>query len=399
MSEYGRIDDDGTVVVVTDGVERVVGSWQAGTREEGLAFYTGRYDQLAADVRLLEKRVELPTVDPRTVGDAATTLQTSLADAAAIGDLAALDRRLAAVVERAQARKAERAQARAEERSKAADAKRAIVAEATELAGSDRWKVTGERFRALVEAWSGIRGVERSVDTALWKEFSAARRSFDARRRAHFAALDEESKAAGARKEELVRRAEKLTGSDDWAATAREFRDLMTQWKAAGRARRSADDELWARFKAAQDGFFARRSEVFSARDSEQAANLETKQALLAEAEGIDPVADPTGAKRRLRQIGEKWDAIGHVPRDARAGLEQRFAAAERRVRDAGAAAASHVVVTDSPIVVRLRESLTKLESRLERARSGGDDRLATETEAAITTQREWLEQAERSGR
>jgi hypothetical protein len=64
-------------------------------------------------------------------------------------------------------------------------------------------------------------------------------------------------------------------------------------------------------------------------------------------------------------------------------------------VRDAGA---THrpVTVTESPLVIRLRESVQKLEARLQRARAAGDTRLADETEAALATQREWLAQAER---
>jgi hypothetical protein len=77
--------------------------------------------------------------------------------------------------------------------------------------------------------------------------------------------------------------------------------------------------------------------------------------------------------------------------------LEQRLAAVEQKVREAGSGA-RHVVATESPLVVRLRESVTKLEARLARARNSGDDKLAAETETALTTQREWLAQAERSG-
>ena len=48
--------------------------------------------------------------------------------------------------------------------------------------------------------------------------------------------------------------------------------------------------------------------------------------------------------------------------------------------------------------MIRLRESVGKLEARLERARAAGDDKLASETEASLTTQREWLAQAEVGG-
>jgi hypothetical protein len=38
-SPWGRIADDGTVYVRDGDGERVIGSWHAGTAEEGLAFY------------------------------------------------------------------------------------------------------------------------------------------------------------------------------------------------------------------------------------------------------------------------------------------------------------------------------------------------------------------------
>jgi hypothetical protein len=79
------------------------------------------------------------------------------------------------------------------------------------------------------------------------------------------------------------------------------------------------------------------------------------------------------------------------------ASLDNRLAAVEQRVRDAGAAKRP-MTVSESPLVVRLRESVDKLEARLQRARAAGDDRLVRETETALTTQRAWLAQAERSG-
>jgi hypothetical protein len=170
----------------------------------------------------------------------------------------------------------------------------------------------------------------------------------------------------------------------------------MTEWKAAGRAPRETDDALWERFKAAQDAFFAKRSEVFSARDSEQAANLEAKRALIAEAQSLDAKADPDGARKRLRSIHDRWEKIGHVPRDAKDKLEDQLGAIERTIRDT-TSSSRVVTVTESPLVIRLRESVQKLEARLGRAQQAGNAKLAAETEDALKTQREWLAQAESS--
>jgi hypothetical protein len=394
-SEWGRIDTDGSVYLRTPEGERLIGSWQAGSPEEGIAFYTKRYDDLAADVTLLEARATAPSADPSAVREAATKLAGTVTDAAALGDLAGLNGRLDGVVAKADERLAERAAERARAAEAAVERKRGLVAEAEKLAKSDSWKAGSERFRAIVDEWKTIR-IDRKTDSALWESFAAARRSFDVRRRTHFAELDAAREAATERKAKLATEAEKLVDSSEWAATAKRFRDLMTEWKAAGRATREADDELWQRFKTAQDAFFARRSDVFSARDDELAANLAVKRELLAEAGRLDANADPDGARKRLKSILDRWEKVGHVPRDDKDKLERELGDIERSIRDS-ASAARKVAVSESPLVIRLRESVEKLQARLERARTAGDHKLVAETEEALTTQRQWLDQAEAS--
>jgi chromosome segregation ATPase len=376
---WGRIADDGTVYVRSGDGEREIGSWQAGTREEGLAYYALRYDDLAAEVGIVEARIETASVDARTVEAAARKLKDSLPTASVIGDLADLDRRLEAVLSKVEAKRAEVAAARAAASTAAADRKRALVAEAQSLAGSTDWRATGDRYRAIVEEWKSIRGVDRKTDSELWEQLSTARREFDRNRRNHFAELDKQRSQSASTKEQLAVEAEKLAESDDWGPTAKRFRDLMTEWKAAGRAGREADDALWARYKAAQDKFFTRRSEVFSARDAELTANLAAK-----------------GARKRMKTIHDKWEKIGRVPREAASALEDRLAAVEQRVRDASTST-RRIAVSESPLVTRLRESVDKLERRLARAQAAGDAALATETEQALSTQKEWLAQAEQS--
>jgi hypothetical protein len=396
MSEWGRIAEDGTVFVRTADGERPIGSWQAGTVEEGLAFYERRYDDLAAEVGILEARIESPTADPKAVAAGARKLRDALPTAGVLGDISGLDARLAGVLEKVDGRLAAHAADRAAAAAQAADRKRALVEEARKLAAGSDWRATGDRFRAIVEEWKTIRGVDRKTDSELWEHFSTARKDFDRRRRAHFAELDKQRGEAAEHKERLVTEAEKLAASDDWGPTARRFRDLMTEWKSAGRAARDADDALWNRFKTAQDAFFTRRNEAFSVRDAEYTKNLEAKEALITEAETLDPGSDLEGARKRLRVIHEKWEKVGKVPREHMGTLEDRLAAVEQRVRDAGTST-RHVVVTESPLVIRLRESVTKLEARLARAQAAGDDKLAKETEQSLTTQREWLAQAEQS--
>ena len=166
-------------------------------------------------------------------------------------------------------------------------------------------------MRQLLEEWKAAPRADRAVETALWKRLSAARNAFAKRRKAYFAGLEEEREEAKSRKEKLVVEAEALAASTDWGPTAAAYRDLMRSWKAAGRAGRSDEEELWGRFKAAQDQFFAARSNVFSAKENELREHAAVKSALLEEAGQLVPVTDVRAARAALRSIQERWEQAG----------------------------------------------------------------------------------------
>ena len=395
-SEWGRIDADGTVWVRTESGERQIGSWQAGPPAAGLAHYERRYDDLATEVELLEQRLASGAGDPASTLAHAATLRESLSTAAVIGDLGALDRRLGKLGEAAQAKAEEVAVERAHAREEAVAAKERLVAEAEQLAESTQWKAAGDRFKAIVEEWKQIRGVDRRTDAALWKRFATARDAFTRHRGSHFAELDKHRAAARARKEELVAEAQELADSTDWGSTAARLKQLMGEWKAAGRASKEAEEQLWQAFRAAQDRFFARRQEVYGERSAEQAGNQRAKEAIIAEAEALD-LSDLKAAQTRLRELQDHYDAIGHVPREAMRALDGRMRSAEQRVRDALDAQWRRSTATHNPVLVQLRDAVAKAESQLAKARSSGNAKRIEEAEANLAARQEWLAEAERS--
>lgn len=396
---FGRVDADGTVYVRTAAGERAVGSWQAGSPEEGLAHYSRRYDDLATEVELLEARLATGAADAAHTRASATRVRESLATAAVVGDLDALATRLDALIERA-GEQAEAARvARAAAREQAVERKNALVAEAEQLAAeSTQWKSAGDRFREILDEWKAIRGVDRKTDTELWKRYAAARDAFNRRRGSHFAGLDAARKQVQSDKEELVARAETAAESTDWAGTATLMKQLMAEWKAAGRAPREAEEQLWKRFRAAQDQFFARRSEVFSERDAEYQANLAKKEALVAEAEAIDVHGDLKAAQAALRDLQSRWDAVGRVPREAVVALDRRLGAVAERIRSATDDQWRRGSAESNPLLTQVREQVAKAERQLERARAAGDARRIAEAEQALASRRQFLQLAERTG-
>jgi hypothetical protein len=387
-SEWGRIDDDGAVYVRTADGERAIGSWQAGDAEAGIAFYVRRYDDLATEVQLLEKRLESGAGDPGSTRKHALEMKEGLASAAAIGDLAALDARLDAVIGKADEKAGVAAAAREKARADAIAAKEALVAEAEQIAESaTSWKVSGDRLRSIVDEWRLIKGVDRKTDDALWKRFSAARDAFGRRRGQHFAQLDAERSTVRDAKERLIARAEELAKSSDWKETTAAMRELMNEWKAAGRAGRDVEDALWTQFRAAQDSFFERRSSTFAERDAEQVANQHKKEEVIARAEALD-LRDPKAAQSTLRDLQVQYDAVGHVPRDAMRKLDDRMRAAEQRVRDAVDAEWRQGSTESNPFLAALRDRLAEAEAKLERARKAGDAARIDKAEAEVAQRR-----------
>ena len=386
MSEWGRVSDDGTVFVKTADGERAVGSWHAGTPEQGLAHFARKYEQLATEITLLEARLRSGSGDPRHVATTAERLKEGLPTAAAVGDLDSLSRRVDALLEKTSAAVEEHKAVRAAAKEEAVTKLTALADEAEQLSRSSSWKDAGERLRNLGQEWKRVTGVDKKSADALWERVAGARKTFADRRTAHFEALEQQRSVSQERKEKLVKEAEKISTSTDWKATADRFKELMSDWKAAGRAPREVDDQLWQAFKAAQDVFFQARSAVFAEKDDEQRANQKVKEEILAEAETLEA---PAG-KARLRQLQDKWEAAGKVPREAMRSLEDRFAKVEAKFRDI--ADTSHVRSTESTFVVRLREKIADLEKKLTVAKEQG--RSTDEIEAQLETQRGWLTQA-----
>jgi Domain of Unknown Function (DUF349) len=388
---FGRVDDDGTVWLITGSVERVIGSWQAGDAEAAYTHFGRRFDDLSTEVALMEHRLESGTGDARKIRAAAATLAETLPEAHVLGDVDALAARLVAISQHAEeAAVAERAR-REEHRAEQTARKEALAVEAEDIAAnSTQWKAAGDRMRIILDEWKAITGLDRKTDDALWKRYSAARETFNRRRGSHFSELDRERAGARQAKEELCVRAESLSGSTDWGATSGAFRDLLAEWKSVGRAAKDVDDALWRRFKAAQDTFFSARNSVTAERDAEFKANADAKEALLVEAERID-VSDHDAARAALRTLTDKWDNIGKVPRE-RTDLERRLRAVEKKVRDAAEADRTDPEAAARAEQFRVRAE--QFEKQAAKAEAAGKTKDAEEARASAAQWRQWAEAA-----
>lgn len=399
--EWGRVDEDGTVYVRTSEGERSVGQYPVGSAAEALKFFTDRYDALVFEVELLEKRIASGVLSPEDAGSAVAKVRASVTDANAVGDLEGLLKRVEGLTGAVDAQREAKKAERAEKVAAAKVEKERIAAEAEKLAESDDWRNGANRLRDLLEEWKALPRLDRASDDTLWRRFSGARTTYTRRRKAHFAQLNEKREGARSVKERLATEAESLADSTDWGATAGRFRDLMRDWKAAGPAPRDVDEALWRRFRGAQDTFFGNRDAANSALDAEFAGNAEVKEKLLVEAEALLPVTDLDAAKRAFRDLADRWDAAGKVPRDRIKDLEARMRKVEQAIRgvedDQWKKSDPEKSARANDMVTKLETAIAEVEAELEQARAAGNAKKVADLESNLASRQMFLDAARRA--
>jgi hypothetical protein len=406
-AKFGRVGEDGTVYVITPTGDRAVGSYPGKSPEEALAYFVKKFEMAASEVALLAARIRSGAMVPSDAHEAVNKLRTQITELNGVGDLAnlasSLEKIPALISEHEGAYQARKAAQNAEREARKVEAeaiKEKIVAEAESMIDSVTWKVTTARLKELLDEWKKAPRLDKKVDAALWKRFSSSRNKFDKRRRVHFSNLDSEQKKVASTKEVIVKEAESLANSREWLNTAKRYKELMDQWKASGRGKKSADTALWNRFKTAQDTFFKAKNADMDKRKNSMVENLAKREAMIVEFEALLPISDFRSAKNKFYDLMGKWQKIGMTDRKKRSTFDARIKKVEdeinelernfQRKSDPSAKAQANKVVQG------LAEAIENYEKQAAKAEAAGQTAKAMVAREAAAARRGWLEQAQK---
>jgi hypothetical protein len=398
--EFGRVDEENNVFV-QDGAERKVGQYPGVSKEEALAYFSRKFEDIAAQVRILEQRVA-NKVDAPGLRKIAAKLSEDLKEPAVVGNIPDLRRRIENLSGKITALTAEKSEAQKEEVTQAIAQRNEVATRAEELANQDskkiQWKTSGAEMTALFEKWqalqkSGVKVPKKDAD-AIWKRFSSARTKFESAKRAYFAGLDSANKQTKAKKVNIVERAESLAsaGSEDISA----YRKLLDEWKLSGRVTGKVDDALWLRFKAAGDTIYAKKSVTAAAESVTFEENLVAKLEVLKDAANIDPEKDLAAAKKSLSAMQARWEKIGKVPKEKVRELDDKFKAIESRVKsveqEQWRKTDPTTIDRTNSVSSQLEESILKLEKDLQNANASSDAKAIQKATEALEARKAWLE-------
>lgn len=211
--------------------------------------------------------------------------------------------------------------------------KEALVAEAEKLQSEEDVIVAFKKLQELHDQWRAIGPVPKEVREEIWGKFKDLSTSINKRYQDFFVERKAKERENEDAKTAICERVEALDFSSlgtyaAWDSMTKEFMEAQADWKKLGFASRKANAELFARFRAACDKFFAAKAVFFKQMKDVLATNLERKIALCERAEALKDSTDWRATADELTRMQKEWKTIGAVAKKYSDQVWHRFLAA-----------------------------------------------------------------------
>ena len=182
-----------------------------------------------------------------------------------------------------------------------------------EISSSSEWNELSRKIEEIQAEWRKIGFATRKENQKIYDRFRAACDRFYARKREYYNEFKDSMNSNLEKKMAIIEEAESLKSSTEWKKATDKFIELQKQWKEIGAVPRKKSEQIWKRFRAACDEFFAERDKQAKPANDFY-GNLKAKRALIDEIRAYEPAGDETADAEAYKGFSERWQQIGHVP-------------------------------------------------------------------------------------
>lgn len=186
------------------------------------------------------------------------------------------------------------------------------------------WEKATEQMLEIQTEWKTIGFTPKKMNAKIFERFRTACDAFFQKKTEFYKSTRESLNANLAAKNALCEKAEALKDSTDWNATTNQLVALQKEWKTIGPVPHKASDALWKRFNGACNAFFEKKNEATSGQRREEEANLEKKNAIIAQLEALFE-AKPDNIQQAVRELQAQWNEVGHVPFRKKEKIYKRY--------------------------------------------------------------------------
>ena len=196
-----------------------------------------------------------------------------------------------------------------------------------EVADSNQWNAFSKEIEEIQKEWRTIGFASKKENQKIYDRFRAACDKFFARKREFYNEYKDSINVNLEKKIALCEAAEALKTSTEWKKATDQFISLQKQWKEIGAVPRKKSEQLWKRFRAACDEFFAERDK-HAKPENDFYGNLKAKQRLIEEIKAYESTGDSAADREALRAFQTRWQEIGFVPFKEKDNIAQAYSAA-----------------------------------------------------------------------
>ena len=192
-----------------------------------------------------------------------------------------------------------------------------------EVTNSNEWNAFSKEIEDIQKEWKTIGFASKKENQKIYDRFRAACDKFYGRKRDFYTEYKDSINTNLEKKISLCEAAEALKSSTEWKKATDQFINLQKQWKEIGAVPRKKSEQLWKRFRAACDEFFAERDKNAKP-ENDFYGNLKAKQRLIEEIKAYELKNDETDAAA-MQDFQKRWQEIGFVPFKEKDNVAQAY--------------------------------------------------------------------------
>ena len=186
------------------------------------------------------------------------------------------------------------------------------IADKEDIKSSNEWNALSKEIENIQKEWKTIGFASKKENQKIYDRFRAACDKFFGKKRDFYVQFKDNMNENMDKKMAIITEAEALKTSTEWKKATDRFISLQNQWKEIGAVPRKKSEQLWKRFRAACDEFFAERDKHASP-ENNYSANLKAKKALIEEINAYVPEEGVSEQEAR-QKFAARWQEIGFVP-------------------------------------------------------------------------------------
>ena len=192
-----------------------------------------------------------------------------------------------------------------------------------EVTNSNEWNAFSKEIEEIQKEWRTIGFASKKENQKIYDRFRAACDKFYGRKRDFYTDYKDSINANLEKKISLCEAAEALKSSTEWKKATDQFINLQKQWKEIGAVPRKKSEQLWKRFRAACDEFFAERDKNAKP-ENDFYGNLKAKQRLIEEIKAYELKNDDSDVTA-MQDFQKRWQEIGFVPFKEKDNVAQAY--------------------------------------------------------------------------